>query len=163
MPFNDTTTIGYNVAFLVQLIGSWVICAIICTVNSFFFGVCWYFEALIFDLKSIFVQINNRLGDKRYATATARIVIRQKLNEFIGFHTNIIALVTFSMWNFLNMYLFFLFSNMNTHFCISSVIDEFRDLMSGTIFVTFAISVTWLCTSLFQIHAVRGFISTLKA
>lgn len=32
--------------------------------------------------------------------------------------------------------------------------------MSGTIFVTFAISVTWLCTSLFQIHAVRGIIST---
>lgn len=95
MPFDDTTVIGYNVAFLVQLFGSWVICAIICTVTSFFFGVCWYLEALMFDLKSIFARINSYLVDKGCVTAAVRIAIRQQLNEFIVFHVNIIALVNF--------------------------------------------------------------------
>lgn len=99
MPFDDTTFIGYNVAFSVQLFGSWVICAIICTVNSFFFGVCWYFEALMFDLKAIFEQINSHLVGKRHAATPLRIAIRQKLNEFIGFHVDIIALVHFPMPN----------------------------------------------------------------
>lgn len=102
MPFDDTTVIGYNVAFLVQLFGSWVICAIICTVNSFFFGVCWYFEALMFDLKSIFEQINSHLVGTRHGATPVRTAIRQKLNEFIGFHVDIIALVIFPMriWEF---------------------------------------------------------------
>lgn len=94
MPFDDTTVIGYNVAFSIQLFGSWVICAIICAVNSFFFGVCWYFEALLFDLKSIFEQINSQLTDKPGSSPSVRSAIRRKLNEFIGFHFSIIALVS---------------------------------------------------------------------
>lgn len=97
MPFDDTTVVGYNVAFLIQLFGSWVICAIICTVTSFFFGVCRYFEALMFDLKSIFGQIDCNLAGKRRATSpTVRTAIRHKLNEFIGFHVNIIEFVQIS-------------------------------------------------------------------
>lgn len=93
MPFDDTTVIGYNFAFLIQLMGSWVICAIICTINSFFFGICWYFEALMFDLKSIFQQINNYLTDKRYAKAAVNILILEKFNAFVDFHLKIITFV----------------------------------------------------------------------
>lgn len=95
MPFDDTTFVGYIVAYSVQLIGSWVICAIICTVNSFFFGVCWYFEALIFDLKSMFAQNDSYLLDRRHITQAAAKAIFLKLNEFLQFHVNVIALVHF--------------------------------------------------------------------
>lgn len=33
--------------------------------------------------------------------------------------------------------------------------NQFGELMSGITFVTFCISVSWICTSFFQIHAVR--------
>lgn len=33
-------------------------------------------------------------------------------------------------------------------------IEHFGDIMSGIIFVTFFISILWICTSLYQIHAV---------
>lgn len=44
----------------------------------------------MFDLKSIFDEINRHLEGKRNITSTASTAIRQKLNEFIGFHLNII-------------------------------------------------------------------------
>lgn len=154
MPFDDTTVVGYNVAFSIQLFGSWVICAIICAVNSFFFGVCWYFEALLFDLKSIFEQINSQLTDKHCTSKSVRCIIRQKLNEFIGFHFSIIALVSIYRNIKKKKKMFEFFSFIIWHFTFCSVIEKFGDLMSGTVFMTFAISVTWLCTSFFQIHAV---------
>lgn len=64
MPFDDSTGIGYFTSYVIQITGSASICAIIYTVNSLFFGVCWYVRTLLFDLHSIFVQINE-LYEKR--------------------------------------------------------------------------------------------------
>lgn len=110
----------------------------------------------MFDLKSIFERINRYMVDKGCVTGTVRAAIRQELNGFIVFHVNIIASVNFSVDFLVWIYLPIPLSHFIFNFSIRSVIEDFRDLMSGTIFVTFAISVTWLCTSLFQIHAVRG-------
>lgn len=92
MPFNDETIFGYTAAFLIQLIGSWVICAIICTVNSFFFGICWYIEALLFDLKSIFKQINNCYEDGKHhmRIKSKERVVNKYLNKFVKRHVDII-------------------------------------------------------------------------
>lgn len=54
----------------------------------------------MFDLKSIFERINSYLVEKGCVTGPVRIAIRQQLNEFIVFHVNIIALVTFISRNF---------------------------------------------------------------
>lgn len=58
VPFDSTKFVGYSVCYGIQLIGSASICAVIYTVNSLFFGVCWYIRSLMSDLITIFDQIN---------------------------------------------------------------------------------------------------------
>lgn len=135
VPFDDTTLIGYTIAYLIQLIGSSVICSIIYTITSFFFGVCYYFKALLIDSCSIFseidefYQIKGREPTKTdyYSVLTERVKVRNLLKKFV-----------------------------ETHIDAVRFIEHFGELMSGTIFVTFAISITWICTSLFQFHAVSS-------
>lgn len=64
MPFDVSTfSMGYITAYVIQLSGSAVICAIIYTINSLFFGICLYIGVLLRDLHQTYHHI-----DKLYTT-----------------------------------------------------------------------------------------------
>lgn len=75
MPFDvSTLSMGYIIAYSIQLSGSAIICAIIYTINSLFFGICWYIRVLLLDLQQTFSRINKlytsdgrSMGYKTYA------------------------------------------------------------------------------------------------
>lgn len=54
----STISAGYLLAYAIQLSGSAVICAIIYTINSLFFGICGYIRVLLLDLQQTFGRIN---------------------------------------------------------------------------------------------------------
>lgn len=59
-PFDvSTLSVGYLTAYAIQLSGSAVICAIIYTINSLFFGICLYIRVLLLDLQQTFDRIND--------------------------------------------------------------------------------------------------------
>lgn len=59
MPFDvSTLSMGYITAYAIQLSGSAIICAIIYTINSLFFGICWYIRVLLLDLQQTFSRGN---------------------------------------------------------------------------------------------------------
>lgn len=88
MPFDETTRIGYALTMIVQLIGSWVICLIICNVNSFFYGVCWYIETMLSDMFTVFDDIDEYLD--KFKGRSNPIFIELRLKEAILFHTQIL-------------------------------------------------------------------------
>lgn len=64
MPFDvSTLSMGYITAYVIQLSGSAVICAVIYTINSLFFGVCLYIGVFLRDLHQTYHRI-----DKLYTT-----------------------------------------------------------------------------------------------
>lgn len=146
VPFDDSTAIGYTICYIVQLSGSASICAIIYTVNSLFFGVCWYVRTLLFDLHSIFVQINELFATENYDAKTI-LKSRVFLRKYVQTHNNIIRYAVLYQYKTFRKY-----SHSNKFFI--RFVEHFGEIMSGIIFVTFFISILWICTSFFQIHVV---------
>lgn len=100
MPFDVSASFtGYCVAYGIQLTGSAVICAIIYTINSFFFGICWYIRVLLFDLKSIFNDFNEIFKEKLNLDQGKKSTLAKNsqpsdqpnklLESFVEFHRNI--------------------------------------------------------------------------
>lgn len=54
----STLSAGYLLAYAIQLVGSAVICAVIYTINSLFFGICGYIRVLLLDVQQTFDRIN---------------------------------------------------------------------------------------------------------
>lgn len=100
MPFDVSSSFpGYCVAYGIQLTGSAVICAIIYTINSFFFGICWYIRVLLFDLKSTFSDFNEIFNEKLNLNQGKKSTSAKNnqpshqpnklLENFVEFHRNI--------------------------------------------------------------------------
>lgn len=101
MPFGVDTSFGFAAAYIIQWAGSGVICAIIYTINSCFFGICWYIEALLFDLNSIFDLLDAVYGNKNGTnnnnhrlSVEEYVNLRTNLHKFIKLHTRIIRCVS---------------------------------------------------------------------
>lgn len=94
IPFNDSTAIGYSVCYGIQLSGSASICSIIYTVNSLFFGICWYNRTLLFDLISIFDEIDelyasDKANKNEFDAAKTKIKCHQLLKNYTETHISI--------------------------------------------------------------------------
>lgn len=117
MPFDDKTALGYTTAYFIQCSGSGVICTIIYTINSFFFGACKYIEALLLDLKSIFdlidvvyanrnkqrqrhqKQHNQQHKNKNQISFEGYVKIQENLHKFLKLHVRIIRYTNYGMQN----------------------------------------------------------------
>lgn len=91
MPIDIKTSVGYGLALATELIGMLAIGSVLCLVNTFFFGVCWYIEACLSDLESIFLNINVALSKQYPQKVGVHQVTRSHLTEFIKFHLRIIS------------------------------------------------------------------------
>lgn len=87
MPFDEGTALGYGLTMINQLVGSWVICLIICNVNSFFFGICSYIETMLTDLFCMFDVIEEHL--KKYVEYPSHYFIDVQLRNIIRCHIDI--------------------------------------------------------------------------
>lgn len=160
MPFDLSTVHGYSISYSIQLCGSASICSVIYTNNSLFFGVCWYFRALLFDLISIFSQMSKLIMVKSSKTVPVSVDDNLKghtlFRAFVQFHVDITRYGLFfcrniAINNLHSLAPFFIQPHWSFRF-----IEHFGDIMNGIILVTFFISVLWICSSIFQIHAVRA-------
>lgn len=158
MPFDDSTTLGYSIALFIQIIASYSICTIIFTVCSVVFGLCWYIVAFLDDLSLMFSKINavyvrsNRNLSKNCGNISKfDLMAANLLSDIIRFHMQIMTYVKYFKFLWTKMR----FNGFFFTFCsFRSFIAQTNELMNGTIFFTFGISVLWICTSLFQIHSV---------
>lgn len=99
MPFDDRTITGYLVTLFIQIVPSYAICAIIFTVCATFSGLCWYIMALLDDLTSMLINMDNiyikpsgatsNVFDKSYLLLD--VVAKKHLDEIIKFHLRIIT------------------------------------------------------------------------
>lgn len=91
MPFDKSTLIGYSISYIIQLSGSASICATIYTINTLFFGVCWYTRTLLHDLNSIISEINDLFQEQHNSKAIKRALKwRLYLEKYVQTHVQII-------------------------------------------------------------------------
>ncbi|XP_055307137.1 uncharacterized protein LOC129571372 [Sitodiplosis mosellana] len=125
LPFDQKSVPGFLSGILVELIAGWKFSAVLCSINTFYIGVCWYVEACINDLQSIFDEIDAFLtandGDENNDNGLTKFTLRRSLLEAVDFHKRILSLI-----------------------------ENFASLVDGVIFLTFSGGTVWLSTSMAQ-------------
>lgn len=58
MPYDTSTTIGFAIALISQMIAAFIGTEIFVIMNTFFVSICFYFIACISDVNSILMQID---------------------------------------------------------------------------------------------------------
>lgn len=91
MPWDDSTVLGYSLTMINTLIGSWTTCIVIVTVNSLFFGICFYIVTMLSEMFSMFDQIDKHFEkNKKSKMATDAVYIGDQLKKMIEFHITIL-------------------------------------------------------------------------
>lgn len=189
---------GYITAYVIQLSGSAVICAVIYTINSLFFGVCLYIGVFLRDLHQTYHRIdklytsnsiwfahkfdgaenssnlpnNNKtktsqLNDRAIGSFDGRLELGRinqattLIKKFVEDHNDILRWI--EIWTEIEYNFLLCVRGLVELWEVSMLIiskqfnrfaEKFAQLTSGMIFVTFVLSISWICTSFFQIHSV---------
>lgn len=88
MPWDDNTVLGYSLTMTNVLIGSWTTCLIIATVDSLFFGICFYIETMLAEMFSMFTELDEYL--EKHEVNHRDVYVARQLQEIIRFHATII-------------------------------------------------------------------------
>lgn len=83
---------NYFIAYIIEVISGYTCCFILATVNSFFFGVCWYIAACLEDLLELFEKMDDLVG--RYEGCSLKKSFNERFSEAVLFHSRIIRFLT---------------------------------------------------------------------
>lgn len=126
-------------------------CAIFCSINTFYIGVCWYIESSFNDIQTFFNEIDSYLmaqsqnhdENEMIESVMAKYAVKRSLVEAIDFHNRILMY-------YLNVLIIFFQTYFNLIFNLIRLQQNFAHLMDGVIFLTFSIGTVWLSTSMTQ-------------
>lgn len=70
-------------------------CAIFCSINTFYIGVCWYIERSFSDIQTFFNEIDSYLMAQDHEhdeneSIMAKFAVKRSLVEAINFHNKIL-------------------------------------------------------------------------
>lgn len=85
LPFDQRTLLGYSVTLAQQFVGCGMVMVVMTAINSMFFGLCWYMEALIDD-----VLLLLRDMDKLVAAGQPTKIVAA-FRQAVWFHNTVIG------------------------------------------------------------------------
>lgn len=94
LPFDQKSWPGFFTGILIELIAGWKFSVVLCAIDTFYIGICWYVEACINDMQKIFNEIDAYImendGDENNDGHLTKFNLKRSLLEAVDFHKKIL-------------------------------------------------------------------------